>query len=98
VSVLRDWKALTTVTSVKLFLRFAGFYRQFVLEFLRIAKLIIALQSPATLFVWSLECQQAFNKVKEALLTIPTLYYFHSELDTRLETDASNRVIAGVFS
>jgi hypothetical protein len=32
------------------------------------------------------------------LLAIPTLYHFHSELDTRLETDASDGVIAGVFS
>lgn len=56
------------------------------------------LQSPLKPFVWSLECQQAFDKVREALLAIPTLYHFHPELDTRLETDASDGVIAGVFS
>jgi len=98
VSILRDWKPPTTVTSVKSFLGFAGFYRQFVPEFSRVAKPLIMLQSPSKPFVWSLECQQAFDKVREALLAIPTLYHFHSELDTRIETDASDGVIAGVFS
>jgi hypothetical protein len=56
------------------------------------------LQSPAKPFVWSPECQQAFDPVREALLAIPTLYHFHSKLNTRLETDASDGVVAGVFS
>ena len=51
VSVLRDWKPPTTVTGVKSFLGFAGFYRQFVPEFSRVAKPIIMLQSPVNPFV-----------------------------------------------
>jgi transposase InsO family protein len=98
VSVLRDWMPPTTVTGVKSFLGFAGFYRQFVPEFSRIAKPLIMLQSPARPFVWDSDCQQAFDQVREALLAIPTLFHFHSERDTRLETDASDGVIAGVFS
>jgi hypothetical protein len=56
------------------------------------------LQSPARPFVWDPECQQAFGQVREALLAIATLFHLHSERDTRLETDALDGVIAGVFS
>jgi hypothetical protein len=51
VSVLRDWIPPTTVTGVKSFLGFAGFYQQFVPEFSQIAKPLIMLQSPARPFV-----------------------------------------------
>ena len=83
---------------MKSFLGFTGFYRQFVPEFSRVAKPILALQSPATPFVWDSDCDRAFAKLKESLLAIPTLAHFNPELDTRIETDASDGVIAGVLS
>jgi hypothetical protein len=43
VEALRNWERPTTVTGVKSFLGFTGFYRQFVAEFSRIAKPLIAL-------------------------------------------------------
>jgi len=98
VEVLRNWQTPTTVTAVKSFLGFTGFYRQFVPEFSRVAKPILALQSPATPFVWDSDCDRAFAKLKESLLAIPTLAHFNPELDTRIETDASDGVIAGVLS
>ena len=98
VEALRNWKTPTTVTGVKSFLGFAGFYRQFVPGFSRIAKPISALQSPQVPFVWTSECDLAFKQIKEALLAIPTLYHFDAELPTKIETDASDGVIAGVLS
>jgi hypothetical protein len=98
VEALRNWQKPTTITGVKSFLGFAGFYRQFVPEFSRVAKPMLALQSPANPFVWTSECDVAFKKIKEALLGIPTLHHFAPELETRLETDASDGVVAGVMS
>ena len=98
VEVLRNWAEPATVTGVKSFLGFAGFYRHFVKDFSRIAKPMIALQSPMVPFVWSTECQQAFDQIKAALLAIPSLAHFDPECDAKLETDASDGVIAGVLS
>ena len=98
VEALRNWVRPTTVTGVKSFLGFTGFYRQFVPEYSRVAKPIIALQSPAKPFVWDSECDRAFERIKTALLAIPTLYHYHPEYDTKVETDASDGVVAGVLS
>ena len=98
VEALRNWVRPTTVTGVKSFLGFTGFYRQFVEEYSRIAKPIIALQSPSKPFVWDPDCDRAFERLKASLLAIPTLYHYHPEYDTRLETDASDGVVAGVLS
>ncbi|USP72775.1 uncharacterized protein yc1106_06638 [Curvularia clavata] len=98
VEALQDWVRPTTVTGVKSFLGFTGFYRQFVPEYSRIAKPLLALQSPSRPFVWDSECDQAFERLKSALLAIPTLYHYHPEYDTKVETDASDGVVAGVLS
>lgn len=98
VEALRNWEAPTTVAGVKSFLGFAGFYRQFVPGFSRTAKPILALQSPTVPFVWDTDCERAFQKLKEQLLAIPTLMHFDPELETKIETDASDGVIAGVLS
>jgi len=51
VEVLRNWSEPTTITAVKSFLGFAGFYRQFVKDFSRTAKPIMQLQSPMVPFI-----------------------------------------------
>ncbi|KAI1675987.1 polymerase [Pyrenophora tritici-repentis] len=58
---LRNWVRPTTVTGVKSFLGFTGFYRQFVPETRELTKPIIALQSPSKPFVWDSDCDRAFK-------------------------------------
>jgi len=41
---------------------------------------------------------QAFNELKKRLVLAPLLAYFNPEWPSMLETDASDSVIAGVFS
>ena len=98
VEALREWKPPTTVTGVKSFLGFTGFYRQFIPEFSRVAKPLIALQSPANTFDWTEGCQRSFEQLKASLLAIPTLCHFDPAYETKLETDASDGVVAGVLS
>ena len=98
VQALRDLVPPTTVTRVKSFLGFTGFYRQFVPEFSRVAKPLIALQSPTNLFKWTEACQSSFDSLKRSLLAIPSLCHFDPEYPTKMETDASDGVVAGVLS
>ena len=49
-------------------------------------------------FVWNDKCQEAFGELKQRLTNAPVLYHYQPELETRLETDASDGVVAGVLT
>jgi hypothetical protein len=98
VEPLRNWARPTTITAVKSFLGFCGFYRQFIRNFGKIAKPLTTITRPSEPFRWTDSCETAFEKLKLQLLSIPSLYHFDPEFPTKLETDASDGVIAGVLS
>ncbi len=95
---LRNWVRPDTVTGVKSFLGFCGFYRQFIRDFGKIAKPLTMLTRPSEPFTWTEECTQAFEMLRNCLLSTQAIYHFNPELDTKLETDSSDGVIAGIFS
>ena len=64
VAVVRDWKAPTTVKGVQGFLGFCNFYRRFIKEYGRIAKHLNALTRKGTVFKWTEQCQEAFDRLK----------------------------------
>jgi hypothetical protein len=64
-----DWKPPTTIYQVRSLLGMAGYYRRFILDFSKISKPIIELLKNQVKFVWSLECEEAFQTLKK-LLTI----------------------------
>jgi transposase InsO family protein len=98
VEPLRNWKYPKTVTATKSYLGFCGFYRQFVRNFGLIAKPLTALTRPTVEWKWTEECRLAFETLRENLLRVQRIYHFDPELLTKLETDASDGVIAGVVS
>jgi hypothetical protein len=95
---LRNWKRPETVTGVKSFLGFCGFYRQFIRDFGKIALPLTTLTKPSEPYHWTENCTEAFNTLRNHLLTTQAIHHFDPELDTKLETDSSDGVIAGVFS
>lgn len=98
VVAVRDWKEPTTVKGVQSFLGFCNFYRRFVKEYSRIAKPLNNLTCKETPFRWTDECQLAFDTLKTRLLEAPVLTHFKHGKPTKLETDASDGVIAGVLT
>ena len=98
VEPLRNWVRPTTITGVKSFLGFCGFYRQFIRNFGAIAKPLSTLGRPSEPFIWTPDCQEAFEELKRQLLSIQRIYHFDPELPTKLETDSSDGVVAGVLS
>ena len=48
--------------------------------------------------MWNDKCQEAFEELKQQLMNAPVLYHYQPELETRLETDASDGVVAGVLT
>jgi hypothetical protein len=49
-------------------------------------------------FSWNQACQNFFLKLKSIFISAPILQYYSENLETRIETDASNSVVAGVLS
>ena len=59
-----DWKLPTTVHQVQSFLGLAGYYRRFILDFSKISKSITELLKNQVKFVWSSDCEEAFQTLK----------------------------------
>jgi predicted aspartyl protease len=98
ISAIVNWKFPTTVKGVQSFLGFCNFYRRFIESYGRIAKPLNELTRKDMVFKFTPDCQQAFKQLQNALTTAPLLSHYKPDLETQVETDASDGVIAGVMS
>ncbi|KAL3708702.1 hypothetical protein TMatcc_006686 [Talaromyces marneffei ATCC 18224] len=98
IKAIKEWQVPTTVFGVRSFLGFCGFYRKFIQGYSRIVKPLNYLTRQDVSFKWTGECREAFEKLKKYLASAPILYHYRPELPCRLETDASDGVVAAVFS
>jgi hypothetical protein len=68
-----DWKPPSTVHQVRSFLGMACYYRRFIPDFSMISKPITELLKIQVKFVWTSECEKAFQTLKRLLTTTPVL-------------------------
>ena len=68
-----DWEPPKSVHQVRSFLGLAEYYRRFILNFSKISKPITELLKKGTKYVWSKECDEAFQTLKKLLTTSPVL-------------------------
>ena len=73
VEAVQNWPRPTTVTEIRSFLGLAGYYRRFVKDFSRIAAPLTKLTQKNVKFVWSEQCEESFQRLKECLTTAPVL-------------------------
>ena len=71
VEAVRDWPVPTAKTQVKSFLGLASYYRRFVRGFSSIASPLTSLLGKDREFIWTEECQKAFDSLKRALMEAP---------------------------
>ena len=95
---ITDWLTSTKFKQVQSFLRFVNFYCCFIANFSKIAKSLTCLIWKDTPFSWILECQHAFEELKQAFIIASVLQNFNLEKPVTFETDASDYVTAGVLS
>jgi transposase InsO family protein len=98
ISIVKNWTSPSTVKGIQSFLGFCNFYRRFIRDYGIIAKPLVNLTRTGIKYVWTQACQDAFQKLKSMLTSAPILQHYSEELDTRIETDASDGVVAGVLS
>ncbi len=95
---VRNWPTPVTVTQVRSFLGLASYYRRFIKSFADIAHPLHRLTEKKAEFKWSIECDKAFNDLKQALISAPVLAYPQAAGDFIIDTDASAFAIGGVLS
>ncbi|RFN44866.1 pol polyprotein, partial [Fusarium flagelliforme] len=95
ISAVRDWPIPTTVKEVQSFLGFANYYRRFIKDFSKIANPLTELTKKDTKFIWHDKAQQAFEKLRDAILSEPVLIIFDPKKEIELETDSSDFALGG---
>lgn len=98
VAVIKSWGEPNTVRGIQSFLGFCNFYRRFIKDYSRIARPLSRLTHKDTPFRFDEKCKEAFNKLKELLVNAPILEHYDAGLETKIETDASDGVVAGLLS
>ena len=95
VKAIQRWKTPSSMKKVQMFLRFANFYRQFILSFLKISQLLVdaTKRSQYTTkfgnkkiryesFKWIEAREKAFKDLKKAFTTALVLAHYNSFLET----------------
>lgn len=100
VNAVLDWESPRSVRDVQCFLGFANFYRRFILKYSDFCRPLFDLlrkEAPVP-FNWTRECDAAFQSLKVKFTSAPILRHFDPDLDTVVETDASDYCVSGVLS
>ena len=92
IEAVTKWKRPTTVTEIRSFLGFMGYYRRFVQDFARIATPLTQLTKKGVPFVWDATCEASFQEIKQRLVSALVLTVPESSVGYviyRLCTDAT---------
>lgn len=102
--VLETWPAPKNVRGLRQVLGFMSYYRRFVPGFAQLARPLHALVGkggkgkPVETLDWTTECQTAFDKLKQSLMSPPVLAYPDFSQPFVLTTDGSLHGLGAVLS
>jgi hypothetical protein len=100
IDVVKNYPCPKDEKETKRFVAFANYYRKFIKNFAVIAAPLNKLSKKGVSFLWSEECQKAFDVLKNKLCSPVVLDYpdFSEENNFNLTTDASKIAIGAVLS
>ena len=98
VACVKEWPTPQSLRDIQGFLGFANFYRRFIPEFSRLAAPLVQLTKKDVPFKWDDKCESSFFQIKNAFKDGSMLAHFDPQLQTVLETDASDFVTAAILS
>jgi hypothetical protein len=96
VKAIMEWPGPMNVMEVRSFMGLAGYYRQFVEGFSKVANPITEFQKKNKKFFWTEKCTEAFWRLKELLTTTPILKVPDMDADFLVCIDASKEGLGGV--
>nr|GEZ91461.1 putative reverse transcriptase domain-containing protein [Tanacetum cinerariifolium] len=91
IEAVKNWKSTKTPTEIHSFLGLAGYYRRFVVSFLKIVKPLTLLTQKNKKFEWGDEQENAFQTLKDMLCDAPILALPEGTDDFVVYCDASNQ-------
>ena len=94
---IRKWELPTKVRGVRGFLGFCNYYRQFIDGYSKIAEPLTRLTRTDQPFHWTLECQHAFEQLKDKLIKTPLFVKWTPGLETAIECDSSRYAVGGTL-
>jgi len=98
VAIIKEWEVPTSLKGVQSFLGFCNFYRRFLKDYGRVVRPLTRLNAKNGWHpLGDLEIE-AFNKTKELVLNGGLIAHYSPHRSTRMETDSSDGVTAGVLS
>ena len=97
IECIEKWPTPINVQELQRFLGLASYYRRFGKGFAEIATLLHRLLQKG-MFIWSEDCDLAFNSLKRKLMSAPILGYPQTGSTFYLDTDASKNGIGAVLS
>ena len=86
------------VKTIRQFLGHEGFYRRFIKDFSKIAKLLYKLLEKDAKFFWERECQKSFEELKFHLTTAPIVRAPNWQLPFEVMCDASDLAVGAVLA
>ena len=97
IDLLSKLPSPTNLKTVRHFLRHAGFYRRFIMDFSKIFKPLYKLLEKDAKFIWDADCQKSFEELKAYLTTAPIVRAPNWKLSFEVMFDASDLAIGVVL-
>lgn len=94
---VKNWPTPKTLKQVRSFLGLAGYYRRFIRNYGLMSKPLTDLLKKNSTFKWTPTTAQAFEAVKQALISAPVLQLPNFSKQFIIETDASHTGIGAVL-
>jgi predicted aspartyl protease/transposase InsO family protein len=98
VACVRDWPRPTNLTELRAFLGTCSYYRRFIVGFADLAAPLHVLQRKHVPFEWTSKQEEAFNRLKEKLISAPVLGMPMDDGLFYLDSDASEFALGAVLS
>jgi len=98
VSAINDWPTPRCIRDVRAFYGLIGYYRRFIEGFATLAEPLTRLTRKGTKFIWSSKADEAFARLKAAMLEVLTLAFPCPDRPCILDTDSSDVAYGSVFS
>ena len=92
-----EWLVPKSVKDMQKFLGLARYYRQFVKDFVKIARLLYKMMRKEIKWSWGEKQQKVFEKLKKRFMTELVLVTPDLDREMRVEADASDFAIEGVL-
>jgi len=98
VKIIQDWLKPKKVKDIQFFLSFTNFYCWFIFNYLDIVISLTCLTWKDIPWKFDSFCQDAFNSLKKAFISVPILTYWIPDTQLIMETDASDYALTAILS